>query len=103
MVRLVAEPLEDDEADVRVHQIQRVGERAEHREPRPAQPVCELQRDRRHDGGDRHDDRDHDRAVDLGAVPETDVGEPDTAVDRVAERDRDEGECLRRRSVPVYG
>jgi hypothetical protein len=102
VVHLVAEPLDDDEAEVRVHQVERVGERAEHREPRPAQAVRESQRDRRHDREDRHDDRDHGRAVDLGVVPETDaVGEPDAAVDRVAERHRDQDEGLRRRAVPV--
>jgi hypothetical protein len=39
MVHLVAEPLEDDEAEVRVHQVQRVGERTEDREPWPAEPA----------------------------------------------------------------
>ena len=44
----------------------------------------------------------HGRPVNLGVVAEADpVREADAAVDRVAERDRDEGERLRRRAVPV--
>jgi hypothetical protein len=101
IVHLVAEPLEDDEAEVRVHQVQRVRERTEDREPRPAEPLCELEGDREHDREDGHDDRDHGRPVDLGVVAQADpVREADAAVDRVAERDRHDQEGLRTRAVP---
>jgi len=85
VVHLVAEALEDDEADVRVHEVERVGERAEDGEPRSAEVVRQLQRDGQHDREDRDDGRDDGGPVDLGVVADADpIREPDAAVERVA-------------------